>query len=47
MKLGHQIASSKECGVHGKSKEERARIVSNIMEGFMQVQLAEAKRKFR
>ena len=47
MKLGHQTAPSKEYGVHDKSREERARIVSDIMEGVMQVQLAEAKRKFR
>ena len=47
VRLGHRTALIKECGVRGKQKEERGRIPSDIMEGVMQVPLAEAKRNFR
>ena len=40
------MALSKVGGLHGKSKEERANILSDMMEGFLPVQLAEVRGEF-
>ena len=41
------MVSSIECGVHDKSKEERAKTLFDIMEGVVQVKLAKTKGEFR